>query len=96
MSTLLERRLQEALDNGDCESIDKIMPKLFPDYTEGYAKTLIAYNEECDIKACDLIRFRLNFPNMIFSALFTHETSILKGLCDISEEDLAILDPPCG
>lgn len=96
MSTLLERKLQKALDQRDCESIDRIMPILFPDYISGYAMTLIAYNEECNIKACDLIRLRLNFPNMTFSLLFCFSENIIRGLCNISEEDLAILDPPCG
>jgi len=96
MSLLIERLLQKALDTRDIESLNEIMPKLFPDYDYRYAEVLFAYNEEEDINGFDLVRLKGNFPNMKFSGLFTNETSLIRGFCNISEEDLAILDPPCG
>jgi hypothetical protein len=96
MSTLIERLLQKALDEANIFEIDQIMPKIYPDYDYRYAKTLIIYNEECGIDAYDLYRLKGNFPNMPFMSLFHFEVNLIRGLCNISEEDLAILNPPCG
>ncbi|WP_088185858.1 hypothetical protein [Desulfosporosinus sp. FKA] len=93
--TTLERELQKALDLGDLQRISQIMPKLFPDFDPEYAETLIAYNQQYDINSSRLVRLRLNFPNMKFIGLLTHEPSLIRGLCDIDEEDLVKLNPPC-
>ena len=96
MSTLIERLLQKALDEGNTSAIDQIMPKIFHDYDVEYAKTLIAYNTECGIDGYDLVRLRGNFPNMTFMALFYFDVNLIRGLCNICDEDLEILNPPCG
>jgi hypothetical protein len=96
MSLLIERLLQKALNMRDYEAINRIMPKIFPDFDSEYIRALISYNEEEDINAYDLVRLKGNFPNMKFASLFHYEVGLVRGLCNISEEDLEILNPPCG
>lgn len=92
----LESNLQKAFDERDCESIGRIMPNLFPDYREEYAETLIRYNAENNIKASDFLKIKINFPYMTCRTLFSNNPDFIKNLCDISEEELAFLNSPCG
>ncbi len=73
--------LQEALDNGNVEVINQLMPELFPDYIPEYANILMAYNKECSITAKDLITFRYKYPRIPIMYLFILEPEEIKKRC---------------
>lgn len=82
MLTELQRILfQIALDDCDIGSIDSIMPLLFKDYDSEYARTLVAYNRECDIRAADLVNYRRYYPKATFAHLFCFEPEMIKLMC---------------
>lgn len=74
--------LQSALNSRDIKAINSLMPKLFNDYNQSYAQTLIDYNETCDIKAADLISYKRNNPQGSFLALFMFEEQFVKTMCN--------------
>lgn len=73
--------LQKALDTRDVDSINHLMSTIYPDYSSDRVRVLIAYNEECDIKAKDLIKFRKNYPNTPYMALFCFAEKDIKAFC---------------
>lgn len=91
----LAEELQKALDERDYGMINKIMNKLYLDYSEENAETLIRYNEECNIKAADLVKIKVNFPMLTAFVLFNRDEKFIKNLCDVSEEELELMSSMC-
>ena len=77
----LQLSLQLALDNRDCDRINDLMVQLYTDYHKDYLRAIIAYNEECNIKAEDLIKFKILYPKVKFNALFCFTEERVKELC---------------
>ncbi|OCZ49733.1 hypothetical protein [Dehalobacter sp. TeCB1] len=80
-------RLQKALDICDEEAINTIMPLLFGDYDPSYSRTLISYNNECDIKVADLISFKKNNPPAGFISLFLFDEDMVKIMCNTNMKE---------
>lgn len=91
----LKFELQKALDAREHTLINKIMSHLFLDYSDEYADDLIRYNEECDIKASDWVKIKVNFPTMTAFILSNKDEQFIKGLCEVSEEELELMNSFC-
>lgn len=81
MTLNTEFLLQQALDKKDTVAINQLMATIYPDYNKRQVNVLIAYNEECNIKAIDLINFKVNYPNAKYMALFCFEAEDVKKYC---------------
>ena len=88
----LAEELQKALDERDHELINRIMFRLYLDYDEHYAETLIRYNEESNIKAADWVKVKVNFPTLTAFMLFSRDELFIRNLCEVSEEEMELMN----
>ncbi|KUO66150.1 MAG: hypothetical protein APF84_12575 [Gracilibacter sp. BRH_c7a] len=73
--------LQQAMDEADTITINKIMPLLFVDYLQSYAPVLVAYNKEANIKAVDIVSLKRLNPRIRFCCLFIFGEGLVKFMC---------------
>lgn len=74
--------LQNALNSRDIPKINEIMPKIFKDYDPSYARALIAYNDETDIHAADIVSFHCLNHKATFKSMFCFDEGMVKFMCN--------------
>ena len=91
----LTEELQGALDGRDVQLVDKIMSNLFLNYSEAYSPKVFRYNEECNIRAADWVKIKVNFPSVMAVMLFTRDEQFVRNLSEISEEEMELMNSLC-